>query len=155
MEGAAYRSVASSSRLMSFYFFSCCCCVLLVRLVCLLLLPLLRLPYRFSCAHTHTHIHTHAHNVAALLQHCSGDFCARHCARLTDEWSRSPTLPLSRSLAALSLFVALMTVCRSVVQSLRSVSRSFGRSFCRSTRYDVASFALVYFVALLCVFVYS
>lgn len=153
MEGAAYRSVASSSRLMSFYFFSCCCCVLLVRLVCLLLLPLLRLPYRFSCAHTHTH--TYTSNVAALLQHCSGDFCARHCARLTDEWSRSPTLLLSRSLAALSLFVALMTVCRSVVQSLRSVSRSFGRSFCRSTRYDVASFALVYFVALLCVFVYS
>lgn len=72
-----------------------------------------------------------------------------------DSLTNGRALPLSRSLAALSLFVALMTVCRSVVQSLRAVSRSFSRSFCRSTRYDVASFALVYFVALLCVFVYS
>lgn len=45
------------------------------------------------------HTHTHAHNVAALLQQCSGYFCARHYARLTDEWPRSRAL-----LPALSSF---------------------------------------------------
>lgn len=123
MEGEAYRSVASSSRLMSFYFFSCCCCVLLVRLVCLLLLPLLRLPYRFSCGHTHTRTHTQA----TLLLCCSTARGIFVHVTVHDSLTNGRALPLSRSLAALSLRCS--HDCLSFSRSVTSFSQSFVRSF--------------------------